>query len=374
MPSAIQWGILGTGNIASQFAEGLRMLPDAGLLAVGSRSRASADAFASAHGVPHAYDSYEALVRDPNVDVIYIATPNHLHKENSLLCLNHGKAVLCEKPFTLDAEEAALVVHTARVKRLFCMEGMWNRFVPIMRELDALLRIGAIGDIRMLDANLGFPFEFNPHHRVFAPALGGGALLDLGVYPVSLALWLFGRPTRIISHAVMGTTGVDEQVSILLGFAEGRQATLTSSVRTPMQNDAVFMGTQGMIHLHAPLYRPETLTRISTRKHGEAVPSRPRAGLQRLIQHPLLRRLREQSTLQPPKPLTLKVLGNGYAHEAAEVMRCMREGLLESPFMPLNDTLLVMQTMDAIRGEWRRASEFEGVPAQPRRDPPAGNA
>ncbi|WP_225408888.1 Gfo/Idh/MocA family protein [Stigmatella hybrida] len=338
MPHAIQWGILGTGNIARQFAEALRMLPDAGLLAVGSRSRDSADAFARTQGVPRAYGSYEELAKDPEVEVVYIATPHPLHKDNSLLCLEHGKAVLCEKPFTLDAQEGALIADKAREKGLFCMEAMWNRFVPIMRELDARLATGAIGEVRMLNASLGLPFAFNPHHRVFAPALGGGALLDLGVYPVSFALRLFGRPTRITSHAVLGETGVDEQVSILLDFPEGRQATLSTSVRNRLQNDAAVFGTHGMLHLHEPLNCPETLTHVPTRAIGGA-----------------------DTPLQPPHTLTRKVLGNGYAHEAAEVMRCMREGLLESPLMPLQETLLIMETMDAIQAAWRLSART-GLP------------
>jgi predicted dehydrogenase len=333
MPHAIQWGILGTGNIASQFAQALRLLPEAGLLAVGSRSQESADAFAGAHRVPRAYGSYEALARDPGVEVVYIATPHHLHKDNSLLCLEHGKAVLCEKPFTLDAREAALVVHTARAKGLFCMEAMWNRFVPIVRELDTLLSQGAIGDVRMLNASLGLPFAFNPQHRVFAPPMGGGALLDLGVYPVSFALRQFGKPTRITSHAVMGETGVDEQLSILLDFPEGRQATLGASLRNRLQNDAALLGTRGMLHLHEPLNCPSTLTWTPTRAIGGT-----------------------DTPLQPPRTLTRPVLGNGYAHEAVEVMRCLREGLLESPLMPLEETLLIMHTMDAIQATWGRAS------------------
>jgi predicted dehydrogenase len=331
MPRTIQWGILGTGNIARQFAEALRLLPDAGLRAVGSRGRDSADAFARAHGVPRAYGSYEELARDPEVEVVYIATPHSLHKDNSLLCLEHGKAVLCEKPFTLDAREGALIVEKARSKGLFCMEAMWNRFVPIMRELDALLASGAIGEVRMLQASLGLPFVFNPHHRVFDPALGGGALLDLGVYPVSFALRLFGRPTRITSHAVLGETGVDEQATLLLDFPEGRQATLDTSVRNRLRNDAAVMGTRGMLHLHEPLNCPETLTLTPTRAIGG--PDTP---------------------LPAPHTLTRRVLGNGYAHEAVEVMRCMREGLLESPLMPLQESLLILETMDAIQSAWRR--------------------
>ncbi|WP_257455705.1 Gfo/Idh/MocA family protein [Archangium lipolyticum] len=360
MRNTIRWGILGTGRIAGLFAQGLREIPDARLVAVGSRSRQSADAFAREHGAARAHGSYEELVRDAEVDVVYVATTNNAHRDNCLLALEHGKAVLCEKPFTLDAAEATAVVEAARARGLFCMEGMWMHCVPVMRELESLVRQGAIGDVRMLTAQLGFPVEFDARHRLFDPALGGGALLDLGVYPLALALRLMGKPTRITSQAVLGKTGVDEQCTVLLEFPEGRQAAITTSIRNRTTNDAALMGTEGMIHLHEPIYRPETLSLVrAPRQGGARTASRVRGyaerlGLDRIARHPRVRDVRELLQLVRAERVTSRVLGNGYAHEALEVMRCLREGLKESPLMPLDESVELMRTVDAIRREWTR--------------------
>jgi predicted dehydrogenase len=204
------WGIIGTGKIAKEFATGLAVLPEAELVAVGSRTAESANRFANMFGVPHRHASYEALVNDSNVDVVYVATPHSLHKENSLLCLQAGKAVLCEKPFTINAAEAETVIRLAREKKLFLMEAMWTRFIPLVVKVRQLLADRVIGDVQMLVADLGFLVDFDPLHRLFAPQLGGGALLDLGVYPVSLASMIFGPPSRITGMAQLGKTGVDE--------------------------------------------------------------------------------------------------------------------------------------------------------------------
>lgn len=362
MPETLRWGILGTGWIAGLFAQGLRELPEARLHAVGSRSRENADAFARQYGASRAHASYEALVEDPDVDVVYVATPNTAHLAHCLLALEHGKPVLCEKPFTLDAAEASRVLDTARARRLFCMEGMWMRFVPVLRELESLVRSGAIGDVRMLTAQLGLPVEYDASHRLFDPKLGGGALLDLGVYPLSLALRLLGTPTRVSSHAVFSPSGVDEQCTVLLEFPGARQAVLTTSLCNRTPNDAAIMGTEGMIHLHEPLYCPETLSLVRTRRQGSGGEARggglaARLGVdwERLKHHRLLRGVRDVASLARTERVTRRVLGNGYAHEAAEVHRCLREGLLESPLMPLDETLAVMRTVDAIRREWTRS-------------------
>lgn len=365
MPKTIRWGILGTGWVAGLFAQGLRELPDASLHAVGSRSRESAEAFARAHGASRAHPSYEALVRDDSVDIVYVATPNSVHQEHCLLALAHGKPVVCEKPFTVDAAEAATVVDEARRRGVFLMEGMWMRFVPLMREVETLVRSGAIGDVRMLTAQLGIPVEFNASHRLFDPKLGGGALLDLGVYPLSLAIRLLGRPTRVSSQAVFNPTGVDEQCTVLLEFPGARQACVTASICNRTPNDAAIMGSEGMLHLHEPLYCPETLSLVRSRRQGGEGGKgggglAARLGLERLKQHRLLREVRDVVNFAREQRVTRRVLGNGYAHEAAEAMRCVREGLRESPLMPLDDSLTVMRTVDAIRLEWARQSAAPG--------------
>ncbi|MFT3768661.1 MAG: Gfo/Idh/MocA family oxidoreductase [Minicystis sp.] len=355
MERPIRWGILGTGVIAARFAEGLRALPDARLAAVGSRRRDAAEAFARHHGAARAHASYAGLVADREVDVVYVATPNTRHAEDTILALDHGKPVLCEKPFAMHAAEARAVVAVARARRLFVMEAMWMRFVPAVRELQALVRDGAIGDPRMVSAHLGASLAFDATHRVFAAALGGGALLDLGVYPISLAFMLLGRPTAVTAQAVRGETGIDEQATMLLTFAGGRQAVLSTSFRNRTEDAATVMGTEGMIRVHEPLYCPEALTVMRSPPRPAAPPeprSRLAARIARLAPVRLARDLYRRAT---HTRITRRPLGGGYAHQAAEVMRCLRAGELESPIMPLDETVAVLAAMDAMRAQWEAA-------------------
>ncbi len=355
MPAKIRWGILGTGAIASPFAQGLG-LAGGELLAVASRTRSRADAFAARFGVPRVYDRGEALVRDPDVDVVYVATPNAEHRASSLLCIEAGKAVLCEKPFALDANEAKEVIDAATRRRVFVMEAMWMRFIPAVRELVELVRGGAVGDARMATLELGHPFIFDRSSRVFEPR-GGGALLDLGVYPVSLALLLFGPPTRLQSQAVLGETGVDEQVTALLAHEGGRQSVLGASIRCRLSNAAAVMGTEGWIRSGEPLYRPESLTIARVPKMG--APARSGSTRPPWLDNPRLRsaarRVRAalaRARRAGEREIVRRCRGNGYEYEAEEVMRCLRTGELESPLMPLGETLRVMQVLDEIRRAW----------------------
>lgn len=316
----IRWGILSTGKIAAKFAEGLAVLPDAELVAVGSRTSAAAEAFGARYGISRRHGSYEALAADPDVDVIYIGTPHPLHKENSLLALQHGKAVLCEKPFTLNAAEAAEVIALAREKRLFLMEAMWMRYIPAIVKVRELLAAGAIGEVRLVAADFGFRAEFDPQSRLFAPELGGGALLDVGIYPLSLAYMVLGAPAHVTGLAHLGTTGVDEQSAFLLRYPAGQLAVLYGANRLETPVEATMMGTAGRIRIHSPMHHPTRLT--------------------------LIRSGHEEELLEVP------MIGNGYNYEAAEVMRCLRAGELESPVMPLAETLAIMQTMDQLRAQW----------------------
>jgi predicted dehydrogenase len=320
MSETIRWGILSTGNITKQFARGLAALPDAQLLAVGSRSRESANAFGDMFGVERRYASYEELASDPDIDAIYIGTPHPFHKENSLLCLSHGKAVLCEKPFAINAQQAQEVISYARQKRVFLMEAMWTRFMPIMVRLRELLAEGVIGEVRMINADFGFRARPNPEHRLFNPALGGGALLDVGIYPLSLASMILGQPDRITSMAHLGETGVDENDAIILGYPGGALAVLTTAIRTLTPMEVVLNGTDGRITIHSRWWCPN---RMTVEIYGK-----------------------EKTEIEMP------YAGNGYNYEAAEVARCLRAGLLESSVMPLDETLALMQTMDKIRAQW----------------------
>jgi predicted dehydrogenase len=316
----IRWGILGTGRIAKTFAQGLAVLPDAELVAVGSRSQTTADAFGDMFHVPHRHASYEGLAADPDVDVVYVATPHSLHRDNSLLCLEAGKAVLCEKPFAINAAQAEEVVALARECGRFVMEAMWTRFLPAIVRVRGLLAEGAIGEVRLLSADFGFRAEFDPRGRLFDPYLGGGALLDVGVYTVSLASMVFGPPARIVSMAHLGPTGVDEQAAVILGYERGQLAVLTTAVRTSTPQEAILMGTGGQMRIHSQWWHPTTLTLALEGREEEVI--------------------------------YLPFEGNGYHYEAAEVMDCLRSGRLESDVMPLDETLAIMETMDQMRAQW----------------------
>jgi predicted dehydrogenase len=311
--------VLGPGSIARKFATGLQSLSDAQLVAVGSRSQESADAFADQFGVPRRHASYAALVNDPDVDAIYVATPHSFHQEHTQLCLRAGKAVLCEKPFAINAAQSAAMIATARETKVFLMEAMWTRFLPLIVRVQELIAEGAIGELRMLWSDFGFRTNVNPAGRLFDPTLGGGGLLDVGIYPVSMAALLFGQPNRIASMADLGETGIDEQAGIILGYPGAKMAMLATAVRTTTPMETTIMGSSGSIRIHSPSWSPTRMT------------------------------LSNQAGTQS---LEVPMIGNGYNYEAAEVGRCLRAGLTESPHMTLDESLSIMQTLDAIRAQW----------------------
>lgn len=316
----IRWGIIGTGYIADLFAKGLTVVPDAELVAVASRTGAGAEAFGTIHNVPRRYDSYAALAADPDIDVVYISTPHPMHADNALMCLDAGKAVLCEKPFTLNTGEARTVVQRARDKGLFLMEAMWTRYFPVMVRVRELLAAGVIGDVRLLNVDFGFRTTYDPQHRLFNPALGGGALLDVGIYPISFASMVLGKPSRMTGLAELGQTGTDDQSAYLFGYDNGALAMLASAVRTDTPHQAVINGTMGRITIQPQFWRP---TRLTLEVYGK-----------------------ETSEIHLP------IIGNGYNYQAVEVGRCLRAGLLESDIMPLDETLQLMETLDTLRGAW----------------------
>jgi predicted dehydrogenase len=359
MKHKIRWGIISTGAIARQFAQGLSFCPDAELVAVGSRTQATADRFGAMFHVPHRHPSYEALAADPDVEVVYIGTPHNLHRENTLLCLGEGKAVLCEKPFAINAAQAETMIAAARSKGLFLMEALWTRYLPAIVELRKLLAAGVIGDILMIEANFGFRPEYNPLGRLFNPELGGGALLDIGIYPISLAYFLLGPPSRLTGMADLGRTGVDERSAVIFGYPSGQLAVLHFSLVTEMPSDVLIMGTEGRIKVHSPIYRPEKLT-VMLKKRPGLKTSRLPEFVKRLGKSPALAVLRQQLLGHKERPISLPAQGNGYNYEAAEVMRCLREGKGESPSMPLDETLAIMRTMDQIRAQWGLVYPGEG--------------
>jgi predicted dehydrogenase len=331
MTGQIRWGILSTGKIAHEFATGLRSVCDAQLLAVGSRTQHAADAFGKVFNVPHCHAGYEALAHDPDVDVIFVATPHSMHKAHSLLCLEAGKAVLCEKSFTVNALEAAEVIQTAREKRLFLMEAMWTRFIPAFARVRELLTEGIIGDLLMLVADCGIRAPFNAHSPLYNPDLGGSALLDVGVYGVSLASALFGSPECINSMACLGATGIDEQSTIQFGYRGGQIAVLSCSISARTRKEAMIVGTEGYIVIRTPWWHPQTFTLSITKR--------------------------------PDKIYEIPFESNGFNYEATEVMRCLADGQLESEVMPLDETLSIMRTMDQVRAQWGLVYPSESTPS-----------
>lgn len=320
MGKVIKWGILAPGNIAHQFARGLSVLPDAELIAVGSRSKERADKFADEFDIPRRYGSYHDLVSDPDVDAIYVATPHTFHKECSILCLKAGKAVICEKPFAVNVEQVKEMIACARECKQFLMEAIWTRFIPVMVKVREWLADGAIGEPRMLTADFGFRAGVNPEGRLFNPELGGGGLLDVGIYTIAMAYMVFGgAPSKITSLANMGETNVDEQAAMLLGYDTGQMALLSCAIRTTTPQEARIMGTDGSIFI------PNFWHATSATLHA---------------------------TGKEPEQIEMPFKGNGYENEAMEVMRCLREGKLESDVVPLSESLSIMETMDSLRAQW----------------------
>jgi len=317
MAKVLRWGILSTGGIARTFTNDLARVDEGVAVAVGSRSLDSANAFADEFDIPHRYGSYEELVGDPDVDAIYVGTPHSMHHDNAILALEHGKHVLVEKAFTVTAAEARDVVDVARRKGLFAMEAMWTRFLPHVVAIRELIARGALGEIVSVEADHGQWFYPDPSFRLFAPELGGGALLDLGVYPVSFASMILGSPNRIVALRDPAFTGVDAQTSMLFGYESGAQAILTCTLRARSATRACVTGEQARIEIDGSFYSATAFSLID------------RDGTIQRFDFP-----RE---------------GRGLLYEAQEVARCVEAGLLESPIMPLDETISIMETMDSVR-------------------------
>lgn len=322
--SPLRWGILGTGGIARAFVADLGRLDDHKVVAVGSRTYGKAESFAAAstgrRTVPRAHGSYEALVADPEVDVVYVATPHPFHRPHALLALGSGKHALVEKPFAMDAAEAAEMVALARSKGLFLMEAMWTRFLPHMAAIRRILEAGTLGPIVTVSADHGQWFARDPGHRLFDKGLGGGALLDLGIYPVSFASLVLGTPVSVLAASDLDATGADAQTSMIFGYASGAHALLTTTLRAVSATVSSIVGEEARIDIDRKFYAP-TMFRV-TNRNGSLI--------ERFDSH---------------------YDGRGLREEAAEVARCLRAGLAESPLMRLEETVSIMETMDRVRGQ-----------------------
>ncbi len=315
----IRWGILGLGKIARKMAETLQTMPDCTIEAVASRSLEKAQAFANTYGAQRAYNSYEALANDPAIDVVYVATPHNLHAANTLMFLASKKAVLCEKPFAVNLKEAQPVFEAARQQQCFVMEALWTRFIPSFTKTVELVRNGAIGQVRSIQADFGFRANYNPSSRLFNPALAGGSLLDVGIYPVFLAATLLGMPEHISAHATMTPTGVDGQCVMALKYQNGALASLTSSLVSNNTLEAHIFGETGRITINNRWHEQTSVT--------------------------LYRNWQVAETFE------FEYTGNGFDHEVREVVRCLRQGRLESPVYSWADTRQLLDLLDKIRLE-----------------------
>lgn len=312
--SELRWGVLGPGRIARNVVADFGSVTGGRVTAVASRSLERARAFADEFAVPTAYGSYRELIDDPEVDALYIATPHPQHLELGLAGAAAGKHLLVEKTFTATVAGAEELIAATRAAGVFCMEAMWTRFQPLWVEIRRLLADGAIGELRQVHADLGVARDFDPTDRLFDPAQGGGSLLDVGVYVVSLAQWLLGVPESVAVTGRQVSTGVDGEAALLLSYADGRAALLQSAISFPLPGQALLVGTEGSIEVLPRFHHPRNL--VLRNRAGEA------------------------------REITLAPTGVGYAHEFAEVHRCVAAGLTESPVMPLADTLAVQRILN----------------------------
>jgi len=329
----IRWGILGTGRIAHKFALDLKLAEGAELIAIGSRSQQSADEFNKEFPVKYIHNSYEALVQNSEVDVIYIATPHNPHYENTLLCLQHGKAVLCEKPFAMNARQAVEMVSMARERKVFLMEALWTKFHPHYIKMQAMIEQGLLGEIKAVLINFGFKPTPPIPARLFDPELGGGTVMDIGIYNVFIAMSILGNPDYIDAVMTPASTGVDEQCAILFRYKNGALAQLFSSFSSNLATEADICGTEGRIRLTSRFYEPSATVEFY----------KERADSKEII------------------PIA-KEPGFGYQYEARHVNDCLRKGLTESPVITFADTILLMETLDKIRaiaGIYYPADEFK---------------
>ena len=327
MNKKLNWAIMGPGAISSIFLNDFR-LAGMHMEAVGSRSPERAESFAQKYSIPRAYGSYEQLVADPDIDVIYIASTNNAHLGNTKLALNAGKHVLLEKPFTLDASEARELVSLARAKGLFLMEAMWTRFLPNHVALFEKLDQGLIGTPLYLIADHDLDLPKNLHPRLYDPALGGGSLLDLGIYPISLAHRLFGNPSRITASASLMPGNVDESMGAIFEYSGGRQSMVHSGVRSAGPVTASILGDRGRVEMRKRFYEHSPFTVFD-------------------LDDKVL--FKYEGNIE----------GRGMQYQALEVERCIAEGLIESPTMSLDETVQIMEVMDQIRNQ--TGIEFSGA-------------
>lgn len=319
MSKVYNWGIIAPGKIAHKFAQGLAVIKNARLHAVASRSEERAKAFAEAYGAGHYYGSYEAITDCPDLDVVYIASPHAFHCEHTLLCLQKKIPVLCEKPFAINADEVRQMMQIAQENQTFLMEALWTRFLPTTLKALELIQDGSLGEVHGIKADFGFRAPFNPEGRLYNPALGGGSLLDIGIYPAFLSQLILGKPTAIKATAKLSATQVDEECAAIFEYEGGKIAQIHSTLRCRTKTEAFIYGEKGAIHIHTRWHEPTTMSLLL---EGER-----------------------------PQDFRFDFSGNGYNYQAVEVMKCLDQGKLESPLWPLQSSLDLISLLDDIRSQ-----------------------
>lgn len=327
MSQNTNWGIMATGKIAHTFAKAVNAADGARLYACASRSGEKAAAFGKLYGAEKCYGSYEELAADPNVDIVYVASPMSCHYDNVRLCFEHGKNVLCEKSITMDSEQLLELIKIAKEKDLFFMEAMWTKCLPSFLKAKEWVQAGKIGEIRAIRADFSNPVDFDPEDRLFRPELGGGALLDLAVYPITFITSFLGyEPMETFSSVYFGRGGVDTDEAVIFKY-EKAFASMTAGFSMENENRAVIVGTEGRIAFDPWFFCTDTV-RLSD-------------GDNKLL----------EESVTPH-------LYSGYEYEVLEAQRCLAEGLKESPLNPLSDTVSVMKIMDRLREDWKRGKQL----------------
>lgn len=323
----IKWGIIAPGIIAHSFAESMKSVKNSEIVAVGSRSIKRAEEFAKKHNVNRFYGSYEELCKDENVDIVYIASPHNFHKEQAHLAMDNGKAVLCEKPVTVNHDECLELVKKSKNKNLFFMEAQWMRFMPIINEIKKRIKNGVIGDILRIEVDFSYKADFDPESRLFNPNLAGGALLDIGVYPISFSLYLLDKlPITFVGECSVGTSEVDEHGSVIFKFDDNENAVCTFGTRVDGSRKAIIRGSKGRVEINSEFYMA-TEADIITDKGSETIKMPHRS--------------------------------HGYEWEIEAVNSCLKKDLIESPTMSHQDSLDQMSIMDELRKRWGIKYPFE---------------
>jgi predicted dehydrogenase len=319
MGKKFKWGILAPGKMAEKFTNGLKLLSNAELLAVGSRDINRAEQFANKHGFKKYYGSYDELAMDPELEIVYVASPHTYHHEHTLLCLRNGKHVLCEKAFAINSKEVEEMIIEAKKRNLFLMEALWPPFQPFYKKANEILKSGILGEIIHLQGQFTFIAPYNPNERKFNLALGGSSLLDIGIYPVIDSLSFLGIPSEIKASAVFGKTGSEETIGVIFSYPNGKMATLYSSYRTDAGIGCDILCEKGNLTVSRGR---DMNQRVILRLHGKE-----------------------------PQEFIFKPEAMGYHWEAEEVMKCLGEGRIESAIVPHSFSLSLIKTLDRIREE-----------------------